>query len=76
MLEIPGVPREVDPDAFDQFLSQRYVPGPRTMFKDIFRLQPGHTLVVELQAASRRANPEVLGYRLQRPDFRFTRADR
>jgi asparagine synthase (glutamine-hydrolysing) len=47
LLQIPGVPREVDPDAFDQFLSLRYVPGPRTMFKGIFRLQPGHTLVVD-----------------------------
>src|SRR5580658_8963766 len=47
LLEITGVPRDVDPEAFDQFLSQRYVPGPRTMFKGIFRLQPGHTLVVD-----------------------------
>jgi asparagine synthase (glutamine-hydrolysing) len=47
LLEIPGVPREVDGEAFDQFLSQRYVPGPRTMFKGIFRLQPGHSLVVD-----------------------------
>ena len=47
LLEVPGVPREVDAEAFDQFLSQRYVPGPRTMFKGIFRLQPGHTLVAD-----------------------------
>jgi asparagine synthase (glutamine-hydrolysing) len=47
LLEAPGIPREVDPEAFDQFLTQRYVPGPRTMFKDIFRLQPGHTLAVD-----------------------------
>jgi len=47
LLEIAQVPREIDPDALDQFLSLRYVPGPRTMFKDIFRLQPGHTLVVD-----------------------------
>jgi asparagine synthase (glutamine-hydrolysing) len=47
LLEIAQVPREIDPDALDQFLSLRYVPGPRTMFKDIFRLQPGHTLTVD-----------------------------
>jgi asparagine synthase (glutamine-hydrolysing) len=47
LLEIAQVPREIDPDALDQFLSLRYVPGPRTMFKDILRLQPGHTLVVD-----------------------------
>lgn len=45
LLELPQVPREVDQEAFDLYLSLRYVPGPRTMFKNIFRLQPGHTLV-------------------------------
>jgi asparagine synthase (glutamine-hydrolysing) len=47
LLEVAAIPREVDMEALDQFLALRYVPGPRTMFKDIFRLQPGHTLVVD-----------------------------
>lgn len=47
LLEVAGVPREVDGEAFDQFLSLRYVAGPQTMFKGIFRLQPGHTLVAD-----------------------------
>jgi asparagine synthase (glutamine-hydrolysing) len=47
LLEIRTIPREVDADSLGQYLSLRYVPGPRTMFKNIFRLQPGHTLVVD-----------------------------
>jgi asparagine synthase (glutamine-hydrolysing) len=47
LLEIPGVPRELDPEALDLYLSLRYVPGPRTMFKNIVKLQPGHTLTWE-----------------------------
>ena len=47
LLEIAETPREVDPEAFDMYLSLRYVPGPRTMFKNIFRLQPGHFLVAD-----------------------------
>ena len=47
LLELPSVPREVDAEALDMYLTLRYVPGPRTMFKDIFRLQPGHILVVD-----------------------------
>ena len=47
LLEIASVPREVDPEALDLYLSLRYVPGPRTMFKNIFRLQPGHVLVAD-----------------------------
>jgi asparagine synthase (glutamine-hydrolysing) len=47
LLELPEIPREVDPDALDLYLSLRYVPGPRTMFKNIFKLQPGHLLVAD-----------------------------
>jgi asparagine synthase (glutamine-hydrolysing) len=47
LLEIASIPREVDPESFDMYLSLRYVPGPRTMFKNIFRLQPGHILVAD-----------------------------
>lgn len=45
LLEIPSIPREVNLEALDMYLSLRYVPGPQTMFKNIFRLQPGHILV-------------------------------
>ncbi len=45
LLEVPGVPREVDPEALDLFLSLRYVPGPRTLFRGIRKLQPGHLMV-------------------------------
>ena len=47
LLEAPGIPREVDETALNLYLSLRYVPGPRTMFKEIFKLQPGHLLVVD-----------------------------
>src|SRR5437016_701095 len=46
LLQHPGVPREVDPQAVDLYLALRYVPGPRTMFKNIFKLQPGHWMTV------------------------------
>jgi asparagine synthase (glutamine-hydrolysing) len=44
ILEVPGVPRELDPEALDLYLSLRYVPGPRTLFRSIRKLQPGHLL--------------------------------
>jgi len=47
LLEIAAIPREVNPEALDLYLSLRYVPGPQTMFKNIFRLQPGHILVAD-----------------------------
>ena len=47
LLQHPKVPREVDRQALDLYLALRYVPGPRTMFKNIFKLQPGHRLSVD-----------------------------
>jgi len=47
LLEIPHIARRVDPESLDLYLSLRYVPGPRTMFKNIFCLQPGYLLSVD-----------------------------
>jgi len=47
LLHVPGLRREVDPTALDFYLSLRYVPGPRTMFRGIQKLQPGHLLVAD-----------------------------
>jgi asparagine synthase (glutamine-hydrolysing) len=44
LLEMSGVPRELDMQSLDLYLSLRYVPGPRTMFRNIYKLQPGHRL--------------------------------
>lgn len=43
----PRVPRAVDLQALADFLSVRYVPGPATLFKDIYKVQPGHWLLFE-----------------------------
>src|SRR5689334_18773353 len=47
LLQHPKVPREVDRQALDLYLALRYVPGPRTVFKNIFKLQPGHRLTAD-----------------------------
>ena len=47
ILTVEGIDRRVDQEALDAFLTLRYVPGPKTMFKDIFKLQPGHTLTAQ-----------------------------
>ncbi len=52
LLEIPEIPRTVDTDSLSSYLSLRYVPGPRTMFRQIYKLQPGHILTLEGQSVS------------------------
>jgi len=47
LLELPGVPRDIDPLAIDQYLSVGYVPHPRTIYRDVFKLPPAHYAVYE-----------------------------
>ncbi len=41
------IPRQVDVDALDLFLTFRFVPSPFTMFAGIRKLPPGHCLIVD-----------------------------
>ena len=47
ILQVPGVPREVDALALDEYLTYSYVPHPRTMFEGIRKLPPAHYAVFE-----------------------------
>jgi asparagine synthase (glutamine-hydrolysing) len=47
MLEDPDVPRDWSPESLDAYLALQYVPCPRTMYKAIWKLPPGHLLVAE-----------------------------
>jgi len=45
LLEVPGVPREIDPRALDEYLTYQYVPYPRTILRGIAKVPPAHYLV-------------------------------
>lgn len=55
ILQVPGVRREVAPEAIDAFLTYQYVPHPGTIFKGICKLPPAHILVY--QDGSTRTSP-------------------
>src|SRR5579884_2809658 len=42
-----AIPRRVDPLALDDYLAYGYVPTPRTMFQDVYKVPAGHILVLE-----------------------------
>ncbi|HSW65011.1 MAG TPA: asparagine synthase (glutamine-hydrolyzing) [Dissulfurispiraceae bacterium] len=46
LLAHPDARREVDDESLDLYFGFRFVPGPRTMFRGIAKLQPGHMLVL------------------------------
>lgn len=43
----PTVPKEIDALAIDDFLSNRYIPQPRSIYKDIRKLEPATLLIWE-----------------------------
>ena len=45
LLSRPEVPRQVDLEALDQFLTYEYIIAPRTIFQGIHKLPPAHYLV-------------------------------
>jgi asparagine synthase (glutamine-hydrolysing) len=47
IIQDPDVPREWSAEALDAYLALQYVPTPRTMYRDVWKLPPGHLLVVE-----------------------------
>ncbi len=47
LLELPGLDRELDPEAVASYLQLGYVPAPQSMFRGIRKLPPATLLVVE-----------------------------
>lgn len=46
LLQLDTVPREIDPEALDLFLTYEYVPAPHSILRNIRKLPAGHTLTV------------------------------
>ncbi len=65
LFAVPGMPREVDPEAIDEYLTYQYVPPPKTIFRGIRKLPPAH------YAVWRDGKMEVASY--WQPDFAHER---
>ncbi|MBP90516.1 MAG: asparagine synthase (glutamine-hydrolyzing) [Planctomycetaceae bacterium] len=47
LLQVEGVSREIDPGAIDEYLTYQYIPYPKTIFRGIKKLPPGHLAVFQ-----------------------------
>ncbi len=47
LLELPDLPRQVEPEAVDLYFTYGYVPAPWTAFRGVCKLPPGHVLVLD-----------------------------
>jgi asparagine synthase (glutamine-hydrolysing) len=61
ILEIPGIDREIDPVALQEYLALGYVPAPFSMLKGIEKLLPGTVLIADKEGVSRRQYSIVTG---------------
>jgi asparagine synthase (glutamine-hydrolysing) len=46
LLVHPGLNREIDPRAVEDYFTFGYVPDPKTIFKNVYKLPPGHFIKV------------------------------
>jgi len=53
LLHVPGVERELDRESLFHYLSLRFVPGERSIFRAVRRLPPGHLLRYDLKTGTR-----------------------
>jgi asparagine synthase (glutamine-hydrolysing) len=49
LMVFKGFQRDIDPDAIPLFLHYQYIPAPKTIFKNTFKLLPGHYAVFDGQ---------------------------
>jgi asparagine synthase (glutamine-hydrolysing) len=54
IIEDPDVCRDWSSAALDAYLALQYVPSPRTMYRDVWKLPPGHLLVADARGVSLR----------------------
>jgi asparagine synthase (glutamine-hydrolysing) len=40
----PELPRQLEPQAVEDYFALGYVPEPKTIYRDVYKLRPGHTL--------------------------------
>lgn len=46
LMTLPDIPREVRLDAVYDFFAYQYIPDPKTIYQDIYKLEPGHYLTI------------------------------
>lgn len=43
----PELPKDIDPRAVEDYFAFGYIPEPKTIYKNVFKLDPGHSLLIQ-----------------------------
>ena len=69
LLTLPGFKRKLNAEAVSDFLSGSYIPDPSTIYSDVFRLQAGHSALVDWSGIRIRQYWSLTEQLSERPDF-------
>lgn len=47
LLQLPGINPQIEPTAIPDFLCYHYIPDPKTIYRNIYKLPPAHFMVVQ-----------------------------
>jgi asparagine synthase (glutamine-hydrolysing) len=47
LLKLPEIPREVCTEAVYDFFAYQYIPDPKTIFSNVYKLEPGHFITLD-----------------------------
>jgi len=53
LLKFPDLPRRISLAGLNKYLAFEYIPAPLTIFEDVYKLEPGHFLVIECSNPTR-----------------------
>jgi asparagine synthase (glutamine-hydrolysing) len=54
LLAHPDLPRRIDPQAVEEYFTFGYVPDPKTIYRDVHKLEPGHYLCLKRGESNRK----------------------
>jgi len=54
LLVLPNIPKNVRDDAVYDFFVYQYIPDPKTIFENIYKLEPGHFITVNVNGFNKR----------------------
>ncbi|MBU2869096.1 asparagine synthase (glutamine-hydrolyzing) [Colwellia sp. E2M01] len=46
LLVLPNIPKKIREDAVYDFFAYQYIPDPKTIFEDVYKLEPGHFITL------------------------------
>jgi asparagine synthase (glutamine-hydrolysing) len=50
LLSLPWVPRDIDPEALAEYFRFSYVPTPKTIYRTVRKLEPGHWMAIDTRS--------------------------